>query len=131
MLFQAEATFNAQALKKQIMEYQRYVQENEALKSKCEGLSVKCELLREDCSLYERDREMLVEFGNEVAEQANEANNRALKAEENEKRVAADLEFYKHEYMIMKVINFFLFQILYYLNFMVSFLFLIFFLKKF
>lgn len=107
MFFQAEATFNAQALKKQIMEYQRYVQDNEDLKSKCEGLSIKCELLSEDCSLYERDREMLVEFGHEAAEQANDANARALKAEQNEKSVAADLEFYKHEYMILKVIFFF------------------------
>lgn len=90
-------------MKKQIIEYQRYVEENEMLRSRYDELVYKCEKLDEECGLYDRDREALMEFGNEAEERAREAEARSATAEEKAGKLVEELEFYKRECESLKV----------------------------
>ncbi|XP_010270767.1 PREDICTED: uncharacterized protein LOC104606987 isoform X2 [Nelumbo nucifera] len=87
----AEASMNAQALKK-------FVEENQKLAIECANLLSQCSRWEKECSLYDRDREALMEFGNEADERAKEAEIRVLEVEDELRRVAEELQFYKHEY---------------------------------
>ncbi|XP_058098103.1 uncharacterized protein LOC131243057 [Magnolia sinica] len=86
----AEASLNAQALRK-------YIEENQRLAAECTELLSQCAKGERECSLYERDREALMEFGNDADERAKLAEIHALEAEENSRRLAEELENYKHE----------------------------------
>ncbi|KAF8398808.1 hypothetical protein HHK36_014668 [Tetracentron sinense] len=92
----AEASMNAQALKK-------FIEENQKLAKECTNLLGECSRLEKECSLYHRDREVLMEFGNEADDRAKEAEIRLLEAENELGRLAEDLKFYKHESEIHKV----------------------------
>lgn len=56
-----------------IGEYQRYVEENEMLRSRHDALTYRCEKLDEECGLYDANREALMKFGNVSEERAREA----------------------------------------------------------
>ncbi|KAF8398811.1 hypothetical protein HHK36_014671 [Tetracentron sinense] len=95
-LARAEASMNAQALKK-------FIEENQKLAKECTNLLAECSRLEKECSLYHRDREVLMEFGNEADGRAKEAEIRVLEAEKELGRLTEDLRFYKHESEIHKV----------------------------
>ncbi|KGN60239.1 uncharacterized protein LOC101208200 [Cucumis sativus] len=92
----AEATMNAQALKK-------FVDENRKLATECFYLSSQCEKWERECSLYDHDRDALMEFGNEADQRAREAENRVHELEEEVRRLSDELQFFKHEYEIKRV----------------------------
>lgn len=81
----AEASMNAQALKK-------FVEENRKLAVECENLASQCVKWEKECGLYDRDREALMEFGNEADERAKEAESKAQELEEELERVLSELE---------------------------------------
>uniref|UniRef100_A0A7N0UM63 Uncharacterized protein n=1 Tax=Kalanchoe fedtschenkoi TaxID=63787 RepID=A0A7N0UM63_KALFE len=84
----AEASLNAQALKK-------FVEENRRLAGECKNLASQCAQWEKECSLYDRDREALMEFGNEADERAKEAESRAIELEEELGRVLKELHDFK------------------------------------
>ncbi|CAM8946388.1 unnamed protein product [Rhodiola kirilowii] len=84
----AEASMNAQALKK-------FVEENRKLAAECENLASQCERWKNECSLYDHDRDALMEFGNEADERAREAESRARELEEELGRVLTELQHFK------------------------------------
>ncbi|XP_077247003.1 uncharacterized protein LOC143886771 [Tasmannia lanceolata] len=86
----AEASMNAQALKK-------YIEENKKLELECGKLISQCAKWENECLLYDRDREALMEFGNDAEERVKEAEIRALEAEESSRRLMEDLNYYRHE----------------------------------
>ncbi|XP_043715865.1 uncharacterized protein LOC122664208 [Telopea speciosissima] len=86
----AEASMNAQALKK-------FVEENQKLAVECANLMSQCSRWEKECSLYDRDREALMEFGNEADERAKEAEIRVIELEEELRNLAEEMDFYKHE----------------------------------
>ncbi|XP_077219535.1 uncharacterized protein LOC143853700 isoform X2 [Tasmannia lanceolata] len=86
----AEASMNAQALKK-------YIKENQRLDSECVGLVSQCAKWENECLLYDRDREALMEFGNDAEERVKEAETRVLEAEERSRRLLEDLNYYRNE----------------------------------
>lgn len=92
----AEATMNAQALKK-------FVDENRKLATECLYLSGQCEKWERECSLYDHDRDALMEFGNEADQRAREAENRVHELEEEVRRLSDELQFFKHEHEMKKV----------------------------
>ncbi|XP_038897029.1 uncharacterized protein LOC120085209 [Benincasa hispida] len=92
----AEATMNAQALKK-------FVDENRKLATECFYLSNQCEKWERECSLYDHDRDALMEFGNEADQRAREAENRVHELEEEVRRISDELQFFKHEYEMKRV----------------------------
>ncbi|XP_042520373.1 uncharacterized protein LOC122093890 [Macadamia integrifolia] len=86
----AEASMNAQALKK-------FVEENQKLAVECANLMSQCSRWEKECSLYDRDREALMEFGNEADERAKEAEIRVMELEEDQRKLAEEVDFYKQE----------------------------------
>ncbi|KAM2022375.1 hypothetical protein ACFXTI_044131 [Malus domestica] len=62
----AEASMNAQALRK-------FVEENQRLASECAHLVTQCNKWERECSLYDHDQEALMDFGNEADQRAKEA----------------------------------------------------------
>ncbi|XP_068648637.1 MAR-binding filament-like protein 1-1 [Aristolochia californica] len=91
----AEASLNAQALKK-------HIEENMTLRAECSDLLHRCDKLEKECSLYDRDRDALMEFGNEADERAADAEMRALEAEENLSKVRLELEDFKSECLMLR-----------------------------
>ncbi|XP_059453955.1 uncharacterized protein LOC132184360 [Corylus avellana] len=87
----AEASMNAQALKK-------FVEENQKLATECATLLSQCSKWERECSLYDHDREALMDFGNEADQRAKEAEIRVHELEEDIRRLSDELQFYKHEY---------------------------------
>lgn len=81
----AEATMNAQALKK-------YVGENQKLAEECSTLMAQCKKWERECSLYDIDREALMDFGNEADLRAKEAEVRVLELEVEIKRLSEALQ---------------------------------------
>ncbi|KAG7037609.1 hypothetical protein SDJN02_01238 [Cucurbita argyrosperma subsp. argyrosperma] len=92
----AEATMNAQALKK-------FVEENRKLATECLFLTGQCEKWERECSLYDHDRDALMEFGNEADQRAREAENRFHELQEEVRRLSDELLFFKHEYEMKRV----------------------------
>lgn len=92
----AEATMNAQALKK-------FVEENQKLASECSNLVSQCSKWERECSLYDHDREALMDFGNEADERAKDAEIRVHELEEDLKRLSEELEYYKHQIEMRRV----------------------------
>ncbi|XP_022144939.1 uncharacterized protein LOC111014467 [Momordica charantia] len=92
----AEATMNAQALKK-------FVEENRKLATECCYLSNQCQKWERECSLYDHDRDALMEFGNEADQRAREAENRVRELEAEVRRLSDELQFFKHEYEMKRV----------------------------
>ncbi|KAL0017540.1 hypothetical protein SO802_004609 [Lithocarpus litseifolius] len=86
----AEASMNAQALKK-------FVEENHKLALECANLLSQCNKWERECSLYDRDREALMDFGNEADERAKEAEIRVRELEEEVRKLSEELQFYKCE----------------------------------
>lgn len=86
----AEASMNAQALKK-------FVEENHKLALECVNLLSQCNKWERECSLYDRDREALMDFGNEADERAKEAEIRVHELEEEVRKLSEELQFYKCE----------------------------------
>ncbi|KAL4649443.1 hypothetical protein ACB092_01G014100 [Castanea dentata] len=86
----AEASMNAQALKK-------FVEENHKLALECANLLSQCNKWERECSLYDRDREALMDFGNEADERAKEAEIRVHELEEEVRKLSEELQFYKCE----------------------------------
>lgn len=86
----AEATLNAQALKK-------FVEENQKLAMECANLLGQCKRWERECSLYDRDREALMDFGNEADERAKEAEVRVHELEEEVRTLSEELQFYKYQ----------------------------------
>ncbi|KAL3514223.1 hypothetical protein ACH5RR_026940 [Cinchona calisaya] len=86
----AEASLNAQALKK-------FVEENQKLAIECGNLLGQCKKWERECSLYDYDREALMDFGNEADERAKEAEVRVHDLEEEVKRLSEELQFYKYQ----------------------------------
>uniref|UniRef100_A0A7N0UKN6 Uncharacterized protein n=1 Tax=Kalanchoe fedtschenkoi TaxID=63787 RepID=A0A7N0UKN6_KALFE len=84
----AEASMNAQALKK-------FVEENRKLAEECANLASQCARWEKECSLYDHDREALMEFGNEADERAKEAESRAGELEEELGRALKELQHIK------------------------------------
>ncbi|XP_027149444.1 centriolin-like [Coffea eugenioides] len=87
----AEATLNAQALKK-------FVEENQKLAMECANLLGQCKRWERECSLYDHDREALMDFGNEADERAKEAEVRVHELEDEVKTLSEELQFYKYQY---------------------------------
>ncbi|KAJ4701392.1 Centlein like [Melia azedarach] len=87
----AEASMNAQAVK-------RFVEENQRLAEECKRLLSECNKLERECSLYDHDREALMDFGNEADERAKEAEIRVHDLEVELGKVLDELNFYKHHY---------------------------------
>ncbi|XP_062159398.1 uncharacterized protein LOC133866781 [Alnus glutinosa] len=87
----AEASMNAQALKK-------FVEENQKLATECANLLSQCSKWERECSLYDHDREALMDFGNEADQRAKEAEIRVHELEGDVRRLSDELQFYKHEY---------------------------------
>ncbi|GKV09401.1 hypothetical protein SLEP1_g20909 [Rubroshorea leprosula] len=87
----AEASLNAQAIKK-------FVEENQKLAAECANLLNQCKKWEKECSLYDHDREALMDFGNEADERAKEAEIRVQELKEELRRLRDELRFYKHEY---------------------------------
>ncbi|XP_058090453.1 uncharacterized protein LOC131236933 [Magnolia sinica] len=92
----AEASLSAQALRK-------YANENHRLAAECGELSRQCTRWGEECLLYDRDREALMEFGNDVDEQAKDAEVRALEAEDESRRLVEEIKYYKHEWEMLMI----------------------------
>lgn len=92
----AEATLNAQAIKK-------FVEENQNLAGECSNLLAQCKKWERECSLYDIDREALMDFGNEADLRAKEAEVRVLELEEEIKTLSQELQFYKHESQVHSV----------------------------
>ncbi|XP_044478464.1 uncharacterized protein LOC123205548 [Mangifera indica] len=90
-LARAEATMNAQAVK-------RFVEENQRLAEECRRLLSECSRWEKECSLYDHDREALMDFGNEADERAKEAETRVHDLEAKLAQLLDELEFYKHQY---------------------------------
>lgn len=86
----AEATMNAQAVKK-------FVEENQKLAMECSNLLAQCKKWERECSLYDNDREALMDFGNEADQRAKDAEIRVLELEEEVKTLSEELQFYKNE----------------------------------
>lgn len=84
----AEASMNAQALRK-------FVEENQKLATECANLLNQCSKWEKECALYDRDREALMDFGNEADQRAKEAENRVYELEEEVRRLSEELQFYK------------------------------------
>nr|XP_043608309.1 centlein-like [Erigeron canadensis] len=84
----AEATMNAQAVKK-------FVEENQKLAIECTNLVNQVKKLEHECSLYDRDREALMDFGNEADNRAREAELRVQDLEERLGELTKELELYK------------------------------------
>lgn len=87
-ILQAEASMNAQALKK-------FVEENQKLAAMCADSLAECKRWEGECSLYDKDREALMDFGNEAHERAKEAEARAQHMEEEVQRLSDELLCYK------------------------------------
>lgn len=87
----AEATLNAQALKK-------FVEENQKLAMECANLLGQCKRWERECSLYDHDREALMDFGNEADERAKEAEVRVHELEDEVKTLSEELQSYKYQY---------------------------------
>ncbi|KAK4803893.1 hypothetical protein SAY86_003710 [Trapa natans] len=87
-LARAEASMNAQAVKK-------FVEENQKLAAMCANLLAECKRWEGECSLYDNDREALMDFGNEAHERAKEAEARAQRMEEEVQRLSDELLCYK------------------------------------
>ncbi|KAK9215978.1 hypothetical protein WN944_007985 [Citrus x changshan-huyou] len=85
----AEASMNAQAVK-------RFVEENQRLAEECKRLLSDCSKWERECSLYDHDREALMDFGNEADERAKEAEIRVQELEVELGKVLDELNFYKH-----------------------------------
>ncbi|KAJ0024094.1 hypothetical protein Pint_08394 [Pistacia integerrima] len=92
-LARAEASMNAQAVK-------RFVEENQRLAEECKRLLSECSRWEKECSLYDHDREALMDFGNEADERAKEAETRVHDLEVQLAQLLDELEFYKHQYEI-------------------------------
>ncbi|KAJ7958965.1 Centlein like [Quillaja saponaria] len=92
----AEATMNAQALKK-------FVEENQKLAAECASLLKECHKWERECSLYDHDREALMDFGNEADERAKEAELRVLELEEDLGKLLEELQHYKKGYDMRSV----------------------------
>lgn len=86
----AEASMNAQALRK-------FVEENQRLASECAHLVTQCNKWERECSLYDHDREALMDFGNEADQRAKEAEIRVQELEDEVKELRDELGFYKHK----------------------------------
>ncbi|XP_020524954.1 uncharacterized protein LOC18437766 isoform X1 [Amborella trichopoda] len=74
----AEATMNAQAVRRQI-------EENQKLVADCMELSNQCARLENECALYYRDREQLVDYSDE---RIKEAESRAQGAEDQARKLS-------------------------------------------
>ncbi|CAM8983326.1 unnamed protein product [Rhodiola kirilowii] len=81
----AEASMNAQALKK-------FVEENRKLAEEYANVASQCAKWEKECSLYDHDREALMEFGNEADEQAKDAESRVRELEEELGKVLNELQ---------------------------------------
>lgn len=86
----AEASINAQAIK-------RFVEENQKLAAECSNLLKQCKKWEKECSLYDRDREALMDFGNEADERAKEAEIRVQDLEKAMGKIKDELHLYKHK----------------------------------
>ncbi|XP_010543754.1 PREDICTED: uncharacterized protein LOC104816564 [Tarenaya hassleriana] len=87
----AEASINAQALKK-------FVDENQKLAAECGNLLNQCKKWEGECLLYHQDREALMDFGNEADERAREAETRVRELEEEVGKMTEHLQIYKKRY---------------------------------
>lgn len=92
----AEASLNAQAMKK-------FVEENQKLAMECTSLLDQRERLERECKLYEKDREVLMEFGNEADERARKAELRVFELEEELSRVTREAQSYNYQQEASKV----------------------------
>ncbi|KAM1203700.1 uncharacterized protein LOC126601573 [Malus sylvestris] len=88
--YKAEASMNAQALRK-------FVEENQRLASECAHLVIQCNKWERECSLYDHDREALMDFGNEADQRAKEAEIRVQELEDEVRELSDELGFYKHK----------------------------------
>ncbi|XP_009373295.2 protein MLP1 homolog [Pyrus x bretschneideri] len=88
--YKAEASMNAQALRK-------FVEENQRLASECAHLVTQCNKWERECSLYDHDREALMDFGNEADQRAKEAEIRVQELEDEVRELRDELGFYKHK----------------------------------
>ncbi|KAM0971870.1 hypothetical protein TB2_019298 [Malus domestica] len=88
--YKAEASMNAQALRK-------FVEENQRLASECAHLVTQCNKWERECSLYDHDREALMDFGNEADQRAKEAEIRVQELEDEVRELSDELGFYKHK----------------------------------
>ncbi|OWM80980.1 calcium-binding and coiled-coil domain-containing protein 2-like [Punica granatum] len=89
-LARAEASMNAQALKK-------FVEENQKLAAECGNLLAQCNRWERECSLYENDREALMDFGNEADERTKDAEARVQELEEVVEQLSDELQRYKRK----------------------------------
>lgn len=94
---QAEASMNAQALKK-------FVEENQNLATECTNLLAQCNRWERECTLYENDREALMDSGNEAHERAKEAEARVQVLEEEVEQLSDELQRYKRKLDFCKVV---------------------------
>ncbi|KVH98543.1 uncharacterized protein LOC112511731 [Cynara cardunculus var. scolymus] len=92
----AEASMNAQAVK-------RFVEENQKLAMECDNLLSQCTKWEKECSLYDRDREALMDFGNEADERAKEAELRVHYLEEELSKLSEELQYFKQQSNVQKV----------------------------
>ncbi|KAM1968331.1 hypothetical protein FF1_043969 [Malus domestica] len=86
----AEASMNAQALRK-------FVEENQRLASECAHLVTQCNKWERECSLYDHDREALMDFGNEADQRAKEAQIRVQELEDEVRELRDELGLYKYK----------------------------------
>ncbi|BBN16865.1 hypothetical protein MPTK1_7g09960 [Marchantia polymorpha subsp. ruderalis] len=80
-----EAVLNAQALKRQVAE-------NQKLLEQCRALKDECNRLEQECNLYHNDRDVFMEAAYEAEDRAAEADDRATEAEAKNAVLEAELD---------------------------------------
>ncbi|KAG6550471.1 hypothetical protein Mapa_007945 [Marchantia paleacea] len=80
-----EAVLNAQALKRQVAE-------NQKLLEQCRALKDECNRLEQECNLYHNDRDVFMEAAYEAEDRAAEADDRVMEAEAKNAILEAELD---------------------------------------
>ncbi|PWA79078.1 hypothetical protein CTI12_AA058530 [Artemisia annua] len=94
----AEASMNAQAIKK-------FVEENHKLAEECAELLARCEKFENECSLYDRDLEALMDFGNEADARAVVAESRVHYLEEELSKLTEEVQSFKQQEVLLIFID--------------------------
>ncbi|CAM6010163.1 unnamed protein product [Sphagnum balticum] len=91
-----EACLNAQALKRQIADWQKLADHCKAVTQECALLTQECARLESECNLYYNDREVFMQAADEAEERAAAAQERAAAAETRIQELITELESHEH-----------------------------------
>lgn len=87
---------NAQALKRQIADWQKLADHCKAVTQECALLTQECARLESECNLYYNDREVFMQAADEAEERAAAAQERAAAAETRIQELITELESHEH-----------------------------------